>query len=326
MVQNRMTKSIKILAYVHGYLPNHNAGSEVMLHEILLDLKEKGHEVKVITKNPGAEEYEGVPIFEENGPQEAQLLNWCNVIISHHYKTKNAIKFSRMYRKPLVYIEHSDRKRIEQRLVNKTTVALIIANSLWIQKVVARGVDSIVVYPPTKEERYAVDTIGDAITLINLSEDKGGNMFWQLARIFPDRKFIGVKGAYGEQIIYKDELPNVTIYENSTDILSFYRKTRIILMPSLYESWGRVAQEAATSGIPAIVSPTVGLVESLGDAGIYVPHDDVAGYVAAINALDDEDVYKSRSELIKSRSKEVAAIFEDQMIELERKLFAITNI
>ncbi|MFI1769152.1 glycosyltransferase family 4 protein [Streptomyces sp. NPDC020800] len=54
-----------------------------------------------------------------------------------------------------------------------------------------------------------------------------------------------------------------------------YSRSRVMLMPSLYESWGRVAVEAFASGIPVIAHPTPGLVESLGEAGIFAYRDDL---------------------------------------------------
>jgi hypothetical protein len=51
--------------------------------------------------------------------------------------------------------------------------------------------------------------------------------------------------------------------DHTADIREVFRKTRVVLMPSLYESYGRVAVEAACAGIPAIVHPTEGLLESL---------------------------------------------------------------
>ncbi|MFE4971343.1 glycosyltransferase [Kitasatospora sp. NPDC056651] len=50
-----------------------------------------------------------------------------------------------------------------------------------------------------------------------------------------------------------------------------YARSRVVLMPSSHESWGRVGVEAFASGIPVIAHPTPGLAECLGHAGIYVP-------------------------------------------------------
>jgi glycosyltransferase involved in cell wall biosynthesis len=317
---------LKVLAYVHGYFPNHNAGAEAMLHQLLIDLRDKGHEVKVLTENPGAESYEGIEIYEAHSKKEIGLIQWSNIIITHLNMTRFAVQHGKRYKKPVVHIVHNDKQLSYNKVFDSGSAGLAVANSDWIRKTVKRGIDSIVVYPPTIPERYTVKTNKKYITLINMNEAKGGKMFWQLARIFPDKEFLGVKGAYGEQVEYEESLPNVTIIENTPEILSIYKKTGIVIMPSSYESWGRVGMEAACSGIPVIASPTPGLTESLDYAGIFVEHDDVAGYVEAIRMLDDKETYDKYSVLLKQRSKEVAGAFADQMLLLEQKLLGLARI
>jgi glycosyltransferase involved in cell wall biosynthesis len=156
-----------------------------------------------------------------------------------------------------------------------------------------------------------------------MNEAKGGKIFWQLARLMPNHKFIGVKGAYGKQIEYEKDLPNVTILDNTPDIQDVYKQTRVVLMPSSYESWGRVAMEASCSGIPVIAAPTPGLKESLDYAGIFADLDDIADWVDAIKMLDNKENYKKQSELSKKRSVEVAEEFYNQMNVLEEKLLSI---
>lgn len=316
-------KSIKILAYVHGYFPNHNAGAEAMLHQILIDLKKKGHEVKVLTRDPGADEYEGVPLFEAGIGKDQIFAEWADVIFTHLDYTRFAVKLGSRHRKPVVHLVHNDRQLKYHNILDKSTAAFAVANSEWIRLTIKRNIPSLVVFPPTIPERYKVETSREAITLINMNEAKGGKMFWQLARIFPEKKFIGVRGAYGEQVDYEKELPNVTILKNTPDIQEVYKKSGIVLMPSSYESWGRVAMEAACSGIPVIAAPTPGLKESLDYAGIFAEHDDVAAWVEAIRFLDNEKNYEKYSKLTKKRSREVADKFKEQMESLEKKLLAI---
>ena len=318
-------RSLKILAYVHGYFPNLNAGAEAMLHQILMDLKEKGHEVKVLTGNPGASEYEGIPIAEAGSTQDRAFATWSDIVITHLNYTRHAIKLAQRANKPIVHLVHNDHQLSYYKVVDTTFAALAVANSEWIRATIKKAVPSLIVYPPTIPERYVVDTSREAITLVNLTESKGGKVFWELARIFPDKKFIGVKGGYGPQEMYEKDLPNVTIVENTTDIQSVYKKSRIVLMPSSYESWGRVGMEAACSGIPVVASPTPGLKESLGDAGIFARHYSVADWVEAIRFLDDPKNYKKYSELTKKRSIEVAGKFKEQMEELEKKLLGIVT-
>lgn len=56
-------------------------------------------------------------------------------------------------------------------------------------------------------------------------------------------------------------------------------------MPSYYESWGRVAVEAMSLGIPVIAHPTPGLKESLGDAGLFANRDSIDQWVRLIDKL-----------------------------------------
>jgi len=313
-------EKLKIAAYVHGYFPNHNAGAEAMLHQILVDLISKGHEVKVLTGDPGADEYEGIPLHEIHGKKEIEVLQWSNLIITHLDKTRFAVQHGKRYKKPVVHLVHNDKQLAYNKVFDTGSATLAVANSDWIRKTVRRGIPSTVVYPPTIPERYSVKTSKEYITLINMNEAKGGRIFWQLARILPEYNFLGVRGAYGNQVEYEKDLPNVTILDNTPDIQEVYKKARIVLMPSSYESWGRVAMEASCSGIPVIAAPTPGLKESLDYAGIFAEIDDLAGYVEAIRMLDDEKIYEKYSKLGKKRSKEVAAAFAEQMEDLEKRL------
>src|SRR5690606_41582358 len=104
---------------------------------------------------------------------------------------------------------------------------------------------------------------------------KGAETFYALAGRCPQTRFLGGKGGYGVQILPRgnNALPNVEIVEHLPPERmrdEVYARTRVLLMPSAYESWGRVGVEAMCSGIPVIAHLTAGLRESLGDAGAFV--------------------------------------------------------
>jgi|GEM_PF-398438 len=316
--------ALKIAVYVKDYVPLVKAGAEITLHQILIGLKKRGHQVTVFCNSPGVDVHDGISIRPM-----AELHNTAKryeIILTQLDATRNALGLASSARRPLVHLAHGDGSLRLYRL-NNTNTQMIISNSKWVNDSFAKlDVPKIVLYPPMDMEKYSVDNSGaEAITLVNLIDLKGGNIFWQLARVMPNRKFIAVKGGYGDQIIYPKDLPNVTVLENQEDMREVFKQSKILLMPSSYESWGRVGMEAAASGIPTIATSTPGLLESLGESGVFAEERDVASFVEAIMSLDDEATYKQHSDAARLRAKEISDAFEPQLNEVEEALINLVR-
>ena len=292
---------MKVLAWVHLYPPDHCAGAEMMLHEILLGLKERHHSVHVLVNDSSAASFEGVPITVQDNRGSLNLINWADVVITHLDKTP-LVMDAVGNRKPLVHLVHND-QQLAYHGVTPQYAQLVVANSKWIEKAIQWPGNTIVVPPPVRASRYATEP-GSKVTLINLCEDKGGKVFWELAERMPDTKFLGVIGGYYRQIIPNPIPKNARVFGHTPDIIRVYAQTRILLCPSHYESWGRVGIEAAASGIPTIATPTPGLKESLGDSGTFVEQHDIDGWVKAIRDLHGP-AYKAKSEAALKRSAEL---------------------
>jgi glycosyltransferase involved in cell wall biosynthesis len=152
---------------------------------------------------------------------------------------------------------------------------------------------------------------GDRITLINANENKGVHQFLELARRMPDRKFLGVRPYYGNMTTPLPLGGNIEWVPFSDDIRTILRRTRILLVPSYYESFGRVAVEAMVNGIPVLYSKPAksspypggsieGMQSWIGDAAIACDRDRPEEWMSAITLLDDADTYASWS----TKSKE----------------------
>ena len=146
---------------------------------------------------------------------------------------------------------------------------------------------------------------GDCITLINANQNKGVNQFLAMARAMPDRKFLGVLPYYGEATV-PPATENVEWVKFDDDIRNILKRTRILLVPSYYESFGRVAVEAMINGIPVLYSKpnpnsiypggsTEGLDDWITPAGIGLHRETTQEWVDAIQRLDDEETYAARS-------------------------------
>ncbi|WP_329215282.1 glycosyltransferase family 4 protein [Streptomyces sp. NBC_01485] len=312
-------KPLRIVARVHAMPPEHNAGAEHMLVSMLRPLAERGHDVSVWLSRYGKAhqeyEYRGIKVI----PLESRLdfpsaVRRANVLLGHLETVPQTASLARGYGKPLVVVCHNTHRATFRDAAAGGT-ALAVYNSLWMEREAEmffaeypksiRPEASLVVRPPVFADEYATKP-GTAVTLVNCNPEKGGRVLKALAERMPDQEFLAVRGAYGEQIL--PDLPNVEVVEHvrGEDMREkVYARTRVLLMPSSYESWGRAGCEALASGIPVVAHPTPGLTESLGEAGIFVDREDVAGYEAVLRKLKAAAEYRLASKRAKARSAEL---------------------
>jgi glycosyltransferase involved in cell wall biosynthesis len=299
------------------------------LHAVLRWLADRGHECRVIVPN---DRYavtgvvDGVTVTAGvSQRQVAEAWEWCDVAFTHLDLTHQAVSLAVKHDRPLVHYLHND-KQLAFHKVPLDQAQLVVSNSQWIADTLPDDWPTVVVYPPVEPDRYRLASPGDAVTLVNLTEQKGAATFYELARRNPHRPFLGVRGSYGEQVIPRRLPANVTVAETTSDMVGdVYARTRVVLMPSHYESWGRVAIEACCAGIPVIAAPTPGLCESLGDAGRFAEPDDIDGWQAHLDELDDPKVYEAAAAAGHDRAVELAGLVDAQLVALEDRLSAVAD-
>jgi glycosyltransferase involved in cell wall biosynthesis len=312
---------LKVLARLHAYPPRHNAGAEWMTHSLLRALVARGHAVEVWLSrySPDREPYDldGVQVVPfAAGLDFGAAVSSADAMVSYLENVPAAGALARQAGTPFVVICHNTQP-VTFRNVGRASAALAVYNSLHMQAdaeayfceytAALRPARTLVVRPPVLPEDYAT-TPGDSVTLINLNREKGGDLFWWLAERLPRLSFLGVKGSYGHQVDRPGGLPNVEVLDHVPGNRmrdEVYARTRVLLVPSHTESWGRVAVEAMASGIPVIASPAVGLVESVAGAGVFAEHTDTEAWVAALKQIDDPAVWAQASQCALARSKEL---------------------
>lgn len=303
---------MRIVALLHFAVPYRMAGSETMLHWMLKALVDRGHEVHAVISDmpeaPREWQQDGVRYHSRSGVANAASRAGVlrpDVVVTHHQNATRAIILAKQRGVPSVFVQHNTFGMNRQILATKPD--LTVFNTAWMAKTWRhQAVNWMVVHPPVWPHEHAT-TPGDSVTLINLNWHKGVDTFRKLARHFPRVHFLGVTGGHGEQIT-TGMPPNVEIIPQTFDMKrDVWSRTRILLVPSAYESYGMVSVEACASGIPVIAAPTPGLQEALGHAGIFAQRDQIAQWVAHLRRLiGDANEWQAASDRCRQRSAELA--------------------
>lgn len=288
---------MRIVARVNLSVPWHGAGAETYLHSLLRELARRGHDVEVWARGaPRDAVVDDVPIYR--ALHRAIRPGVVDVVITHLDDTHDAQALARSIDAPLVGIMHNHRQATIYGHAHDHVTRLLVFNSQWTREATRplwEGA-AVVFHPPVDPSDYAVDdlvkretTVARQVTLVNLQAAKGADVFYELARRLPGVPFVGVVGGYGQQVIRTAEA-NVRILDHvPPDAMRdrVYTRTKVLLMPSDYESFGRCAIEAAWAGVPTIAHPTGGLVEALGfdGAGVFAHRDLVDEWERVVRCL-----------------------------------------
>lgn len=322
----------RIVAWVHGLYPHQRAGSETMLDDMLAALAADGHEVHAVATMSGPAD--GSVTWERRGyhcwrvdPAMAFVRDVePDIVLSHHHHGPEAIATAKACDAASAVILHND-FRWSREMINARP-DLVVYNAHWLRrKLSPRGAAAVVVHPPLTAAAHALEPDrgpGDAVTIINLDRIKGPDVFWALAARFPATPFLAVRGAYGRQ----DERSghaNVTVIDTTTDMRSdVWERTRVLIVPSRYESYGRGAVEACAAGIPVVASPTAGLRESLGPAGTFANRGDHAAWARHVGRyLTDAASWERASRAALARAADLDAM---RRVELDQWTAAVQEL
>jgi glycosyltransferase involved in cell wall biosynthesis len=308
---------MKILAQTPKYLPDQWSGGETMLHDNLKLLVDEGHDVRVIADNPSEKSYEEVKLYNRSYVDEG--YQWCDLVITHLGSIGMAVNKCRRFQKPLIYIVHND---YEQSAVRTHSWINVVYNSEWCAKKLPYKGKSVVCRPIINYDRFKdITPNGEYITMVNINENKGGKILYKIAEALPQYTFQAILGGYQEQILPQPD--NVIVRPHGLDMSKIYGSSKMVIVPSKYESWGRVAAEAIVSGLPVITSDTLGLREVQGKYPTMFSLDDFGGWCLAIDTYMKD--YKDVGGLFATRKTELLQQAEEDKIKFVNFVKSIYN-
>jgi len=311
---------MNILFHLHAYPTEVFAGAEMMAHRIAKFLVTKGHQVKVISGTATKEHsvFDTIDVYKFEQDNDSDFWRWSDLVVTHLGATHYCYNKQRVFRKKLIHLIHNSFEVQLTRARSKNNY--MVYNSEFAKRVLNYPTDSTICIPPVDYREYERVNNDKAVffTLVNLNENKGGQLLIDVAKKMPHIKFLGIEGGYYEQI--KEEVKNLVYWKPQTDMKRVYSVSKCIMILSKYESWGQVAVESLASGVPTIVTKAVGVGEAVSYAGTYTERE-VEGICEAINLMNVESYYKIKKEESLKRAKEL-----DPIPYLERLNSFLLNI
>lgn len=324
-----------------------SGGAERMIHILMSHLASQGWEAVGIVTNglPFDQVIDGVRVVATQDKNKVyELAKGANIVISHLAGTPRARITARNLKLPFVQLIHNTSDYTVGFLGDGCDLA--IYNTEWVRDfheshkavpLIKSWQDyqhtelryrtcfewpSTVIRPPVVDPTHKTST-GDKITLVNLTPNKGPDMLYALADRNPDLNFMGVIGGYeaDKQVIERHR--NVEIMPFTHDIDKIYSRSRVMLMPSKYESYGFIAVEAAQYGIPTIASDTPGLRECLGPQAIIRDREDVDAWDKALHHTIE--YYDGASRLARLRHDHLYQQSITELAEFTKVMEAVGN-
>jgi hypothetical protein len=325
------------VALSHGYPPLWNMGGEVSLHRSMTAVKGE----RVVLTNTQAEYYiDGIRVTQINTPdvlntkadpspiaRQLKDLN-ARVVIAQNELSLPAVlaaqeagavsivnvhtppKYGKGIRAGVVYADYA--------VYNTETSA-----RQWGEP------GAVVLHPPISDLPSNTSTGGDAYTCLSSLRNKGVQVMLSLAEMYPDKRFIIVRSpaepTHGIPDLEEQaaRLPNVELHPrvDPKDVYKYLEQTRVLLVPSMYETYGMSAIEAAGYGIPSIHVDTPHVREGIGDAAVLISPLSITEAANGINLIENN--YESYSEKARARAEWIQ---DRQVIELDKFSEFIKNV
>lgn len=297
---------MRIIAYLELYAYKNKSGGEIYIHNLLKQLE---GDISVITDGGEVEvvNYEGINVFESDEPNKIQYIDDCDIVISQLTYSLKALRYGLSKNKKCVLIIHSYLRELDELIKDERIIKIF--NSEYVYKDCKRKVKGkyFIIEPfvdfPLYNKYYDKDLESrEYISMINPSFSKGGDVFYELCKHYRDRKFLVVEGGYlkDTQPLKKfRDLSNVLVLKNTDRMIEeVYSRSKIVIIPSRLETYGMVAVEAMSMGIPVIANEDTGLKKNIGELGLYATtplkeckKNDLKSYIKKIELLDDKSTY-----------------------------------
>ena len=310
-----------VVGISHGYPPFWNMGGEVSLHRTMCAIKDRK---VVLTATDKEYVFEGVEVKKIDVPDvldinsnpiaiSKQLIEVdAKAVIGQNELSLPAVKAAGITGAISIVNVHTPPRfgaNIREAVVHSDYAIYNTrtAATQWGEP------DALVIHPPISEIPSNTSTNGDAYTLLSSLRNKGVQVVLDLAKLHPDKRFIIVRSpaepTHGIANLEDQaaKLPNVELHPRVSpeEVHKYLEQTRVLLVPSMYETYGMSAIEAAGYGIPSIHVDTPHVREGIGDAAVLIRPLSLDDALKGISLIEDE--YQRYSNNARARAEWIHA-------------------
>lgn len=335
---------MKTVALSHGYPPLWNMGGEVALHRAMTAIP---GDKFVLTSTDKPYTFEGVDVMKINTPDVlninaepmpiAQQLNdiGANVVIGQNELSLPAVLAARHVDAISVVNVHTPPKyggtiRAAMQQTDYAVYNTATSAREWGEP------NAFVLHPPISPLPDKLITTGDAYTLLSSLVNKGVEVVIALAKMYPDKRFIIVRSPAEPTHGLPDledrvkDLPNIELHPRVApeEVYKYFEQTRILLVPSRYETYGMSAIEAAGYGIPCVHVDTPHVREGIGEAAVLISPLSVNEAAKGIERIErNYDSYskkaRARAEWLQDRQDKELEDFANYISNLKKPVKSV---
>jgi hypothetical protein len=285
-----------LTAFLHGYPPGWSMGGEISTHRTLSVVP--GSTVFTPRTTDGYV-LDGVTVLPSSGPyflnimDDAQAIE-ASVLFAHSTLSQATVRAARRLKKPSILAVHAP-PRFAADLRRAWAAATVRLYNTEAARKDWRDSRGWLLHPPIgPPPKEMIDGTGDALTLTSSLLNKGVTRVLDLARLLPDRRFIIVRSPAHEthgSLDFEERaasLDNIEVWDRLHPRMMsvLWAQTKVLLVPSRYETYGLSALEAAWHGIPSVHVDTIHVREGIGEAARLMKSQTVEELRAAVDEVD----------------------------------------
>lgn len=293
-----------LTAFLHGYPPLWSMGGEMSTHRTLRAVPDS----VVFTETLEDYHFDGVLVRSATGKslqciKDDAASAGATVLFGHSSLSQDTIRAAKRLRLPSILAVHAPR-RFGADLRRARTDATVRLYNTEAARQDWHDPKGWVLHPPVGLPRPMPEGPHNARTLTSSLVNKGAGRVLELAKRRHDQRFIIVESpahpTHGDPQFWEqvEMLDNVEVWPrlHPDEMNRLWAETRVLLVPSRYETYGMAALEAAWYGIPSVHVDTPHVHEGIGSGALLLKTTKLEELDHALTEVEIEhDVWAERA-------------------------------